>query len=155
MMGETSTVKVSRRVEAGLERVFRAWTDPAQMKQWACPEHAVVEEASVDLRVGGGYEIRMRGDEERYTAYGTYRVVHRPHRLVYTWDWREEAHRMGETLVTVEFVASGEGTEVTVTHERFPSVEARDGHQFGWTSCLDRFERLLAPSRAGAAGTGG
>lgn len=140
---ETS-LRVSRVIRADRETLFGAWTEPDRLRRWSCPEGATVEDVRVDLRVGGKYRIRMRGSEgQTYTAVGVYREVDRPQRLVYTWDWEEEDQAVGETIVTVEFKDLGETTEVVVTHERFPSAEAKDGHEQGWTSCLDRLEGLF------------
>lgn len=139
-----TTVRVTRQVPAPPARVFEAWTTPDQMKAWACPEGATVEAVEVDLRVGGAWEIRMQAGEERYTAHGRYRAVEPPARLVYTWDWREAGREVGETVVTVEFRAVAEGTEVVVVHTGFPSAESCAGHRIGWDSCLDRFGRLFS-----------
>jgi uncharacterized protein YndB with AHSA1/START domain len=58
----------------------------------------------------------MTGAEGQWhTAFGVYREIDRPHRLVYTWDWEEDDYRVGETLVTVEFKNLGEATEVVLT----------------------------------------
>ena len=137
-----SSLRVSRVIEAAPETVFRSWTVPSELRQWSCPEGASVEDAEVDLRVGGRYRIRMRGSEGRiHTAVGVYRNIERPRKLVYTWDWVEDDHRVGETLVTVEFLDRGESTEVVITHERFPTAEAKRAHEDGWKSCLNRLER--------------
>jgi uncharacterized protein YndB with AHSA1/START domain len=86
----------------------------------------------------------MRGEDGvHHTAFGEYREIDAPHRLVYTWDWKQEGDAMGETLITVEFNPNGEYTEVVMTHEKMPSIELRDAHDHGWTSCLDRLERLF------------
>ena len=99
-----------------------------------------------DLTVGGGYKLRMTNDEGlTHTAVGTYREIDRPGRLVYTWDWLEDDHKVGESLVTVEFRPHADGTEVVLTHEGFPAAEATEAHVEGWTSCLEKFERHLAP----------
>ena len=45
-----------------------------------------------------------------YHAFGTYREVDFPRRLVYTWDLEEAEDWVGETLVTVEFLPEGEAT---------------------------------------------
>lgn len=150
---ETS-LHVSRVIHADRETVFRAWTEPQQLKRWSCPEGATVDDVQVELTVGGRYRIRMKGDEGAWTAVGEYREIERPSRLVYTWDWEEKGHKMSvhdrlegseATVVTVEFKDLGGGeTEVLLTHERFPNSEARDGHESGWVSCLANFERLFA-----------
>jgi uncharacterized protein YndB with AHSA1/START domain len=145
MSTDTGTsLRISRVINAAPERVFRAWTDPADMRNWACPEGASVERAEADLVVGGRYAIHMRSEDgTAHTAVGVYREIDPPHRLVYTWDWNEPAMRVGETLVTVQFNDVNGSTEVVLTHDRFPTAEARDSHEQGWTSCIDRLERLF------------
>ena len=139
-----SSVRLTRIINADRERVFGAWTQPEQIKKWSAPEGATVVESLVDLSGGGAYRLRMITDDEKdHTAYGTYSEVEPPSRLVYTWDWEEEDSRMGATRVTVDFVDLGEVTEVTIVHELFPAEEARDGHEKGWTSCLNRLESLF------------
>ena len=140
----TSSLTITRTIKAPPERVFDAWTQPEHMKRWSAPEGNTVEMAEVDLTVGGAYHIRMVSDEGvHYNAVGEYREVSRPTRLVYTWAWEEKEHDVGETLVTVEFKARGDETEVVVVHEGFPAAEARDAHEQGWTSCLNRFAELV------------
>jgi uncharacterized protein YndB with AHSA1/START domain len=59
---------------------------------------------------------------------------------VYTWRW---AHaREEETLVTVEFDARGDGTEVVLTHSGFTTNESSAGHEAGWAGCLAKLEAL-------------
>ena len=141
----TSSLSITRIIKADRERVFRAWTEPEQMKRWSCPEDITVKDAQSDLRIGGEHSITMQLDAETtLRAFGTYREIESPSRLVYTWDWDASDHAVGETLVTVEFNDMGGATEVVLTHDLFPSVEARDGHEQGWGSCLNQLERLFA-----------
>jgi uncharacterized protein YndB with AHSA1/START domain len=143
MSTETGTsLRISRIINADREAVFRAWTEPDQLKRWSCPEGMTVADSQVDLTVGGRYRLRMESPEGKaHTAVGVYREIESPGRLVYTWDWEEES--IGETLVTVEFNDLGESTEVVLIHELFPNAEAKVGHEEGWTSCLNRLEKVL------------
>lgn len=144
----TTSLRLTRVLQADPATVFRAWTEPDQLRHWSCPEGASITDVDVDLRVGGRYRIRMRGaDGQVHTAFGVYREIARPHRLVYTWDWEEADYAMGETLVTVEFAPRGNATAVTLTHELFPAAEAKTSHEEGWASCLNRLERLVATAR--------
>jgi len=141
-----TSLTVRRTYPAARERVFRAWTDPAALREWSCPVGFTVAEASVDLRVGGAYRIAMQPpDGEPNIAYGTYREVSPPERLVYTWQW--EGGEMGETLVTVEFRDLGGETEVVLVHELFPSTEVRDRHNEGWLSLLEHLAQALPSIR--------
>ena len=138
-------LEITRVLPAARERVFRAWTEAAQMKQWSCPEGAKVVDCSSTPEAGGAYHITMDvGEGLLVTARGVYREVTPHERLVYTWDWDEEDHAVGETLVTVEFRDMGDATEIVLTHDLFPAVEARDGHEQGWASCLNNLERLVS-----------
>lgn len=135
---------LTRTINASPAEVFRAWTDPTLLSQWSCPEGTEMDGVTVDLKVGGSFKIRMKGENQHYTAFGTYREIQPPKRLVYTWDWEEADNAMGDTLITVEFEAEGEGTRVVMTHDLLPTAELAAAHDEGWTSCLDRLEALFA-----------
>lgn len=137
------SLRVTRVIPADRRAVWAAWTDPEQMRKWSCPAPDGVESVESDFRVGGSFTLAMRVDGVPHTAFGTYREIDEPSRLVYTWDWKEEGQRMGETVVTVEFVERPDGTEIVLVHEGFPAPEARDGHDQGWVLCLDNFEALF------------
>ncbi len=137
-------LRLTRVVKATPQQAWDAWTQPEQMKAWSCPAPGGLQEASVDLRVGGAFTMHMSVDGQEHNAFGTYREVDEPRRLVYTWDWREEEQAMGETLVTVEFHPVDGGTEVVVVHTGFPVDEAREGHEEGWVACLTHFEAHLS-----------
>jgi len=138
-----TALTIRRTLPARRERVFRAWTDPGALREWSCPVGMTVASAEVDLRVGGLYRIAMQPPDKASAsiAYGTYREIHPPERLVYTWQW--EGGEMGETLVTVEFRDLGEQTEVVLVHELFPGADVRDKHAQGWASCVDHLQQAL------------
>ena len=141
----TSSLRIARTVSASPEEAFDAWTKPEHMRNWACPEGTTLEDLRVDLQVGGAYRLRMKDAEgQTFTAFGVYREVDRPNRVVYTWDWEEEDHQVGETVVIATFTAVGDSTEVVVVHEGFPAEEAKVAHEQGWGSCIDRYEQLFS-----------
>jgi len=146
MSTDTSTsLRISRVLPADREAVFRAWTEADRLKQWAAPEGFSVAATEVDLTVGGRYRIQMQSpDGEYHTAVGVYRKIERPARLCYTWQWEEGGRDAGETLVTVEFNDIGGSTEIVLTHELFPTSDAKEAHEQGWTSCLNRIETMFA-----------
>lgn len=133
-------------IPAPVQDVFDAWTKPELLALWSAPEGIEHISYELDLRVGGSYTLKMTSPEGGFhTAHGKYLEINAPNRLVYTWDWKEDDYRMDvDTVITVEFIAVGDATEVLLTHDRFPAEEAVQGHNEGWTSCLDRLEALLA-----------
>ena len=135
------SLRLTRLIRADREAVFRAWTDPAEMREWFSPEGGTVEAAESDLRIGGRYRIAMRMPHGLSVATGVYREIDPPSRLVFSWSWEAgEGPKEGETVVTVELSERADGTLVELTHDGFVTADARDGHALGWSSALDRFE---------------
>jgi uncharacterized protein YndB with AHSA1/START domain len=77
------------------------------------------------------------GDGDAYSVSGTYRAVHAPRLIEFTWrhDWSEESDEP-ETLVRYELSESGGVTNLTVTHSGFTSVADREDHVRGWKIVL-------------------
>jgi len=139
-------LSVRRLYHASRERVFRAWTDPEQLKKWfAVSEGFTTPIADVDLRVGGRYRLGMQppGDDGVLIVGGVYQQISPPEKLVFTWRWESPNADEPETLVTVEFNEQGNDTEVILTHELFTDIPQRDKHGEGWIGCMNNLERLL------------
>ncbi|MBA3338415.1 MAG: SRPBCC domain-containing protein, partial [Geodermatophilaceae bacterium] len=136
---------MSRTIAVDADTLFRAWTDPAELAHWWRQESEgwAFAGASIDLRVGGAYRLGMTDpDGKTHMAVGVYREIRPPVRLVFTWDWEDPAHRVGETLVTVEFKGAGSNrTEVVLIHERFADVSRMGRHEQGWTELLGLLEQ--------------
>jgi uncharacterized protein YndB with AHSA1/START domain len=139
------SLEVKRAFAAPRDRVYRAWTDARQFAQWFHPstDYKTVI-TRLDLREGGKYSVEMHhkgGNIHR--MWGTYEEVRPPEKLMFTWRWSED-ESLADTLVTVLFTDLGGSTEVSLTHERFHSVEDRDKHNEGWIGCLGQLESYLA-----------
>lgn len=100
----------------------------------------------MDLRPGGAYRFHMRSPEGvDHRSQGVFREIVEPERLVFSWAWEDAESKPGhETLVTVSFAEQGAKTKLTLHQAIFESVTARDAHQGGWISCLDRLAEYLA-----------
>ena len=56
---------------------------------------------------------------------------------------------MPARLVTVTFADAGRGkTRLTLDQALFETESARDAHQGGWASCMERFAAYLAGAAA-------
>jgi uncharacterized protein YndB with AHSA1/START domain len=129
------TLVVRKTIRAKAERLFAAWTIPAQLKLWWGPPGVKCIEAEVDLRRGGRYRIgnQLPGGKILWIT-GEFEMIEAPRKLVYTW--RIEPETENSERVTVQFEPSGNDTEVIVTHERIASEELRKMHEQGWFGCL-------------------
>lgn len=139
---ENTTLVISKIIPASAERLFAAWTEPEQLQQWWGPESVTCIEAEVDLRIGGRYRIGNQFPDGKVVwISGTFRVIDRPRKLVYTWQISADAP---EELVTVTFRTTNPGEcEVTVTHEHIPNRAIRDRHEQGWIGCLAKLASYL------------
>jgi uncharacterized protein YndB with AHSA1/START domain len=149
---DDATLILKRMLNAPPERAFQAWTTPEHVRQWMCPEPGMsVPLATMDLRVGGKYRIQMKTpDGEFFTAVGVFKEVKPPERLVYTWDYEKDGSgaEFGEvegktSLITVEFLKRGKGTEFVLTHSRFATVESRDNHAQGWGKIVEALAKFV------------
>ena len=135
-----------RTINASVETVYAAWTDPELLRRWLAPGDAVVTRAVVEVTVGGRFLVEMRGTGgEKWLACGLYREVVPNRRLVHTWCWEGSDV---ESLVTVEFEPGSAGTtHLTLMHSRFGLPRTRDKHERGWIGCLAKLEALYAGSK--------
>lgn len=130
--------ETSRRIAAPAERLFTAWTTPAEIPRWLGPGACQVTSVEADVRVGGRYRFEFLMDGEVSSVCGVYKEIAPPRHLAFTWRHETGPQRdFGETLVTVDFVADGDVTEVRIRHERFLLRSARDNHRAGWDAALD------------------
>jgi uncharacterized protein YndB with AHSA1/START domain len=134
---------VRRTIRASAERLFAAWTDPAQLRTWWGPKGVRCPRAEVDLRVGGGYRIANEmSDGSILWIVGAFERIEPPTELAYTWQL--EPGDGPSERVTVRFVEGDGATEVIVLHERVADEAARDRHEHGWVGCLDGLADYLA-----------
>jgi len=139
-------LQVTRLIKAPRERVFAAWTTPADIVKWFGCDDSIAKSAKIDLRVGGEYNIHIKkGGDRELDLHGVYREIKSPSRLVFTWNWKGSEGMDGEeTVVTIDLVDRNGSTEVQLSHDLFTSVESRDGHSYGWNGCFDKMEKLVA-----------
>ena len=147
---KTLTLAITREFDAPCEKVFKAWTDPGALKKWFGPPGVATQSASVDLRVGGVYQLTMvPSDGDPVIHHGRYRLIEPPHKLVFTWILEGQAcegsdGETAETLVTIVFHDLGSTTRVELIHEFLPSEKSKEGHTMGWNGSLDRLTVMLA-----------
>jgi uncharacterized protein YndB with AHSA1/START domain len=134
-------VVITRVLKAPCAMVWHAWTDPKQMVQWFSPQEIECRSVNADVKIGGAYRIHMFSDEGDHIAIGKYQEIVPNKRLRFSWEW--ENYAMPDSVVTVEFEDLGTTTRLTLTHEAVPDAEDAADHKRGWTSCLDKFVRMM------------
>lgn len=140
------SLEIKRFIKASRDRVYAAWTDPAQLKKWFGPENVKTRDLIADVRVGSHFRWDCTDPEgNEVTISGEYRELQPGRKIVFTWrleddeDWKDHS-----SLVTVEFFDREGGTEIRLTHENLPSEPSRDDHKQGWNSVVDKLEEFLS-----------
>ena len=59
-MMQAAALRIVRVFDAPVDRVFRAWSVPRDLQQWAWGSLGNDVTAEVDLRVGGAFEQHLR-----------------------------------------------------------------------------------------------
>jgi uncharacterized protein YndB with AHSA1/START domain len=163
--GESMFV-ISRAYEASRELLFRAWTEPEQMKNWWGPKGGAVLKAKMDLRPGGTYHYGMQlPDGARSWGKFVYREIVKPERLVWVNSFSDEngaitSHPLSpnwprETLTTVTFAEQSGKTNVSIqwvpinaTDSEIKTFEeGRQSMLLGWGGSLDQLKEYLAGIR--------
>lgn len=143
---EKPSLRIKRVIKAPRERVYAAWTDPAELKQWFGPENVRTHNLVADAREGGEFRWELSDcDGEKMTVFGEYRELVPGRRIVFTWQWDDdETWQNNPSIVTVELADSDGGTEISLTHEQLPTEQSRDNHNRGWGSVLDKLEKFCS-----------
>ncbi|MGI9205291.1 MAG: SRPBCC family protein [Woeseiaceae bacterium] len=144
----SNRLQIRKLIPAPPERVFRAWTNPDELKLWWGPQGVRCISAEIELKVGGQYRIGNElADGTILFIKGEFDVIERPHLLRYSWAI-ENDHPTIER-VTVQFEAHEFGTELLLTHELISTTALRDQHQNGWHGCMDGLRDYLTGSATG------
>ena len=142
---EKTSLEIVRFINVPTDRVYDAWTDPAQLRRWFGPKSVRTRNITADVRVGGSYRWDLTSpDGEEMSAFGEYKELTPGKKIVFTWQWDDdEAWENRTSVVTIELSERDGGTELRLKHEQLPSEESRDRHNEGWNSLLDRLEQFL------------
>jgi uncharacterized protein YndB with AHSA1/START domain len=142
---DKTSLQIKRFINAPRARVYAAWTDPVQLKEWWGPETVRTRNFAADVRVGGKYRWDLINQEdEEMSVFGEYRELVPEKKIVFTWKWDDDdVWENRNSVVTVELFDAAGGTELHLRHEQLPSTESRDRHNEGWNSVLDRLGKFL------------
>lgn len=143
---ENLALEIKRLIKAPRDRVYAAWTNPAQLRQWFGPENVETRDLVADVRVGGKFRWDLTNSEgEKMTCRGEYRELQPGKKIVFTWQWEDDEIWENQiSIVTVELFDRDGGTELRLTHEQLPNEESREGHTRGWDSALDKLEKFFS-----------
>jgi uncharacterized protein YndB with AHSA1/START domain len=133
-------ITVETNVAAPIETVWKAYITPEDIMQWnAASDDWHTTSASVDLREGGTFSLRMEAKDAStgFDFAGTYTKIIE-HKLI--------EYSFGDRLAQVVFTPRPTGVDVQVTFDSDPShsIEQQRG---GWQAILNNFTRHVESKR--------
>ena len=154
-------VHLIRVFEAPIERVWRAWTDPGDLREWWGPTGFSCPVATVDLRVGGRIFATMKappeyGGLEQHSTW-TFTELERPNVIRYRFEFCDAAGTvicpteagipegvpaLGEHEVLLTDLGDGR-TGLEMTERGYTNPEVRDLSAMGLEQCLDKMAALV------------
>jgi uncharacterized protein YndB with AHSA1/START domain len=142
---------LTRLIDAPREKLYRAWTDPALLKQWFAPAPWTTPTVELDVRPGGASLVVMRGpDGNEFPNRGVYLEVVENERLVFTDAYTEAWSPSQKPFMTVIVTFEDEHGKTRYTARvRHWTVEDRETHEKrgfhqGWGQCADQLATLVA-----------
>ena len=147
---------ISRLLRAPRPALWRAWTDPALLRQWWCPKPWTTEVRAFDLRPGGAFHTFMRGpDGGTSDNPGAFLEVVPQSRLVWTSalleHWRPAADPWMPMTAYINLSDEGEHTRyvATVLHKDKATRDQHEAMGFfdGWGTCITQLEQFAASLR--------
>ncbi len=148
-------LRLSRVFHARCETVFKAWSTAEAVKRWFCPETFSAPDATVEMRVGGTFDVCMRSPAgEEHWVRGTFVEVTPHTRLVIDMVCTEAAgRRLFRAFTEVGFADVLGGTRMDVVQSYTmidPSVTWMvKGAPDGWRSTLDKLEKEVVRMQGG------
>lgn len=137
---------LERKLNASIDRVFQFVTQSENLAHWWGPEGMTIPEGDLDFtRLGDWDSVMMNGEGIRYKVSGKVTEVRDPDRVAFTWAWHDENDVRGhESQVTIDLMDQGIGTLLRLTHAGLEDNESSQNHKQGWTSTLNKLERMAA-----------
>jgi uncharacterized protein YndB with AHSA1/START domain len=143
-----STFVIERSYPVPPDRVFAAFSDPAQKRRWfAEGTESETDEFEMDFRVGGCERKRFRAKNGlAFTNDTVYLDIVPSRRIVFGYTMAMDNNRISSSQATVEFLPAEKGTDLIFT-EQGAFFEGADGPQRregGWRKLLEQLAGTLA-----------
>jgi uncharacterized protein YndB with AHSA1/START domain len=142
---------LTRLIDAPRAKLFRAWTEPALLKQWFAPLPYTTPVAELDVRPGGASLVVMRDPAGNdIPCHGVYLEIVENERIVFTDAYTGAWEPAPKPFMTVILTFAEEDRRTRYTARvRHWTIADRETHQKmgfhqGWGQCADQLAALVA-----------
>jgi uncharacterized protein YndB with AHSA1/START domain len=147
-----STFVVERTYPQTPARVFASFAEAGRKRRWYAEGDHEIQEYDLDFRVGGEEHFRYRFKEGHPIAgseidnVSSYQDIVPEQRIVFTQKMSLNGNPVSVAVITLEFLAAEEGTELVLTNQG-TFIGWPDGAkmvEMGWNTLLDRLKNDVA-----------
>jgi uncharacterized protein YndB with AHSA1/START domain len=137
-------LRIERVLPAPRAAVYRALTDPEELREWWGPRGFTTPEVDFDPQIGGSYRIAMQPpDGDLFHLTGNFQAVDAPAHLAFSFRWNPPDPDDRETLATLTLEERGRETAIRLVQGEFATEERLALHEAGWSESFERLEALL------------
>ena len=160
MKSNQKELLISHLFDAPREVVFKAWTDPEQLKYWYAPDGCTIEFKSIDVKTGGHFHYVIQ-DPVHGPCWiiGTYLEILQYEKLVFTMVMSNEAGEAVSSVAngkvedwperhvaTVTFESIGQRTKMII-HQTVSEEKAKEtGAYQSWVKMFNKLNQLVRPT---------
>lgn len=145
--------RLTRRVQAPAEAVYRALVDPDALAAWRVPENMTARVHTFEAREGGAFRVSLTYDDPHGSGKSGGRTdTYHGHfaRLVpgvqvvevFAFETDDETLR-GTMTMTTTLTGTDGATDVEILHEGIPDDIPREDNELGTRMALDHLARLV------------
>jgi uncharacterized protein YndB with AHSA1/START domain len=139
---------VERRYDASAARVFKAWTDPEQIREWAAPADGwTFAHLQFDFQIGGAdiSEFGPKGDVP-YRVTSRFDDIRTNERIVSAYAIAQGTTRISSSVMCLELIPEGATTLLKITEHGafFDGLETAEIRKNGVLHQLAQLQAFLA-----------
>jgi len=157
MFRKTKAIELARTYPSPIDDVWQAWVDAEIVRQWWGPEHTIISDCKIDLKIGGQILIVMEADAgmgkyqgTKWPMDGNFTTIKTSELLAYDAKSWTEGQRETTTIEhtnEIRFTTQGESTKVSLKiliNQVGPKAKmAAFGMKFGYKAFLDKLGTQL------------
>lgn len=164
MDSSSEKFEITRIFDAPVERVWKTWTEPEEVKKWWGPKDFTAPHIDIDFRKGGKYLYAMSGTpapgmpQGDFWSTGTFDEIIPLKKITVTDSFSDEkgnivpaeSYGLGsgfpiKTAINILFESLGSRTKLTLKYPDMSGLSAADRSNMeqGWNQSLDKFAEAL------------
>lgn len=144
-------------INASVEKVYNAWTNPEKLMQWFAPEGCSIKFKTLDIKPGGCFHSYISNPQfGDCWCIGTYKEIELNTKLVFTMmNTDEHGNRIdpttigmdaewpAETIVTIIFREENGKTKLQLRQTVLQEIAKKTGAYPSWLQMLNKLKAII------------